>query len=134
RVVPCRAGTAIDLSGLEDESSALGQGDDGIQLRLCHYALSLIRFAHGRLPWLPGTSLTGRGGGPATTVPTDEGAGDLRRSDALLNRRRRQTASRLIHTPKPFSVPTFSRPSKRVLGPLRFLPGLLEMIAQAAAG
>src|SRR5699024_2682115 len=59
-VVPCRAGTAIDLFGLEDESSALGQGDDGIQLRLCHYVLSLIQFAHGRLPWLPGTSLTGR--------------------------------------------------------------------------
>jgi hypothetical protein len=35
-VVPCRAGTAVDLSCLEDESSALGQGDDGIQLGLCH--------------------------------------------------------------------------------------------------
>src|SRR5699024_11682483 len=73
-------------------------------------------------------------GGPATTVPTDAEATDLTPSDPLLNRRRRQTACRLIHTPKPFSVPTFSRPSKRVLGPLRFRPGLLEMIAQAAAG
>ena len=40
-VVPCRAGTAVDLSCLEDESSAFGQGDDGIQLGLCHDFLLL---------------------------------------------------------------------------------------------
>ena len=35
-VVPRRAGTTVDLPCLEDESSALGQGDDGIELGLCH--------------------------------------------------------------------------------------------------
>lgn len=126
-VVPRRAGTAVDLPRLEDESSALGEGDDGIELGLCHvFSLVFVgptagcRGAH--------TSLSVRTGGP--------GEGGRRWNSHPIDRTR--TASAGMGTVDWCHTQTFLRTDGRARarpqGCVRFRPGLPVMIAQAAAG